>query len=455
MSATHPDAAVWADAAPALSETVGTLRAGRRTARDYAETWLARIAQNEDRVRAWAQFDAGRVRECADACDAARAAGRASGALHGLPVGVKDILATAELPTQMGSLLYAGHHPDRDAAVVQRLKAAGAYVMGKTVTTEFAFMHPGATGNPWNLAHTPGGSSSGSAAGVAAGFFPLALGTQTNGSVIRPAAYCGVVGYKPTFGAVPSAGCFVFSETLDQIGVFARRVDDAAYFAAVLMDDERVADCARTAHGVESPRLAYLAHFPWNTLAPEVAFRYEAVITRLRAAGAHIEAIALPPAFESARGVHRTIMMYEAAREHSTHRLYARARLSAELRDGLDEGAAIPAGRYREALAARAALMEQASDLLAGFDALLSPAASGPAPAGLEATGDPSFATLWSLLGAPAISIPAGWSDDALPLGLQLAAGSGADARLLAVAHWCERVLAFDAGGRPANAAAG
>lgn len=455
MSAAHPDCAVWADAAPALTETVAALRASGLSARAYAETWLARIAQHEERVRAWVQFDAARVRQHADACDTVRAAGRASGALHGLPVGVKDILATAEWPTQMGSPLYADHRPDRDAAVVQRLKAAGAYVMGKTVTTEFAFMHPGATRNPWNLAHTPGGSSSGSAAAVAAGFVPLALGTQTNGSMIRPAAYCGVVGFKPTLGTVPSAGCFVFSATLDQIGVFARRVDDAACFAAVLMDDERVADCARTAHAVVSPRLAYLAHFPWNTLAPEVASRYGAINTRLHAAGAHIEAIALPPAFESARSAHRTIMMYEAAREHMTPRLHSRAQLSPELRDGLDEGAAITIEDYREALAARAALMEQAQDLLAGFDALLSPAAPGPAPAGLDATGDPSFATLWSLIGVPAITIPAGWSDDALPLGLQLAAGSGADARLLEVALWCERALAFDPAARPAIATAG
>lgn len=451
MKSTPSSPAVWSEAAPALAETVEALRAGRLSARAYAETWLARIAQHEELIRAWVQFDPERAREHADACDAARKADHASGALYGLPVGVKDILATAGLPTQMGSPLYAGHQPDRDAAVVQRLQAAGGYVMGKTVTTEFAFMHPGGTRNPWNPSHTPGGSSSGSAAAVAAGFVPLALGTQTNGSVIRPAAYCGVVGFKPTFGTVPSAGCFVFSATLDQIGVFARRVDDAARLAAVIMDDERVS----APHAVTSPRLAYLAHFPWNALTPEVASRYEAISAQLRAAGARIEPITLPPAFESARSVHRTIMMHEAAHEHMTPRLHSRAQLSPELRDGLDEGAAITVADYQAALAARAALMEQAHDLWSGFDAVLSPAAPGPAPAGLDATGDPSFATLWSLLGVPAVSIPAGLSGDALPLGLQLAAGSGDDVRLLGVSQWCERVLAFDAVARPRRAAAG
>jgi Asp-tRNA(Asn)/Glu-tRNA(Gln) amidotransferase A subunit family amidase len=441
MSGAHPYSAVWTEAAPALSETVEALRAGRLTARAYAQTWLARIAQHEERVRAWVEFDAGRARELAQVCDTVRAAGRASGALHGVPIGVKDILATAGLPTRMGSPLYANHQPERDAAVVQRLQAAGAYVMGKTVTTEFAFMHPGVTCNPWNVAHTPGGSSSGSAAAVAAGFVPIALGTQTNGSVIRPAAYCGVVGYKPTFGTVPSAGCFVFSATLDQIGVFARRVDDAAYFAAVLMDDQSVS----APHAVASPRLAYLAHFPWNEVRPPIAARHETINTRLRAAGAHVETIVLPAAFESARRVHRTIMMHEAAREHMTPRLHSRAQLSPELREGLDEGAAISSEDYQAALAARAALMEQAQDLLSGFDAVLSPAAPGPAPAGLDATGDPSFATLWSLLGVPAITIPAACSTDALPLGLQLAAGAGADVRWLGVAQWFERALAFDA----------
>lgn len=414
------------------------MRAGRLSAHAYAEQWLARIEAREAEVRAFVDFHAARAMKLADACDAALDANIEKGPLHGVPIGVKDILDTADLPTQIGSALYAGRRPERDAVVVQRLRNAGAYVMGKTVTTEFAFMHPGATRNPWNPAHTPGGSSSGSAAAVAAGFVPLAIGTQTNGSIIRPAAYCGVVGLKPTAGTVPGAGCFVYSETLDQIGVFARDVADAALFAAVLTDDEQLS----AYEGVRAPRLAALTNFPWNTTQPDAARHFDATLDRLRACGAMIRPLVLPPLVSEAQVAHRTIMFYEAARQHEHARASGRAALSATLCAALDEGAGIPGERYRAALALRAAIMEQMNDLFEDCDVVLSPSAPGTAPAGLHATGDPSFATLWSLTGAPAISIPDGWSSDGLPFGLQIAAPGGADALLLSVAQWCETGLA-------------
>jgi Asp-tRNAAsn/Glu-tRNAGln amidotransferase A subunit and related amidases len=421
-------------------KAAAAMRAGRLSAHAYAEQWLARIAAREAEVRAWIDFDAERAMKLADACDATRESGVELGLLHGVPIGVKDILATADLPTQMGSVLYAGHRPERDAVVVQRLRNAGAYVMGKTVTTEFAFMHPGPTRNPWNPAHTPGGSSSGSAAAVAAGFVPLAIGTQTNGSIIRPAAYCGVVGFKPTAGTVPGGGCFVYSETLDQIGLFAHDVADAALFAAVLTDDEQLLEYERVR--ARAPRFAALANFPWNSTQPEAARHFDATLDRLRACGATIETLVLPPLVGEAQAAHRTIMFYEAARQHAHARTDERDALSAALCAALDEGAAIPGERYRAALAVRAAIMEQMNDLFADCDAILSPSASGPAPAGLHATGDPSFATLWSLTGAPAISVPDGWSSDGLPFGLQIAASGGADALLLSVARWCESGMA-------------
>ena len=425
---------------PGAVKATAAMRAGRLTAHAYAEQWLARIAARETEVRAWIDFDAERAMKLADACDATRESGAGLGLLHGVPIGVKDILATADLPTQMGSALYAGHRPEHDAVVVQRLRSAGAYVMGKTVTTEFAFMHPGPTRNPWNLAHTPGGSSSGSAAAVAAGFVPLAIGTQTNGSIIRPAAYCGVVGFKPTAGTVPGSGCFVYSETLDQIGLFARSVADAALFAAVLTDEEYLP--AHEYVRARPPRFAALANFPWNATQPEAARHFDATLDRLRARGATIEPLVLPPLVSEAQAAHRTIMYYEAARQHADARASGGAALSATLRAALDEGAAIPGERYRAALALRAAIMEQLNDVFEDHDAVLSPSASGTAPAGLDATGDPSFATLWSLTGAPAISIPDGWSSEGLPFGLQIAAAGGADALLLSVAQWCETGLA-------------
>src|SRR5690606_30192194 len=351
----------------------------------------------------------------------------------------KDLLATADLPTQMGSPIYAGHRTQSDAEVVRRLQRAGAYVMGKTVTAEFAYLHPGPTRNPWNPAHTPGGSSSGSAAAVAAGFVPLAIGTQTNGSIIRPAAYCGVVGFKPTAGTVPGNGCFVFSATLDQIGVFSADVADAASFASVLSDDASLADTAAPQRAL---RFVALSRLPWCETEPEAAAHFDATLDHLRWAGATIERIDLPAPLAEGRSVHRTIMCYEAAREHAAMHAQRRGELSAILLTALDEGAAISPTQYREALARRAAMIEAARDLFEDCDALLSPSAHGAAPHGIHSTGDPGFATLWSLLGIPVISIPSGRSAAGLPFGLQIGAASGADAALLGVAQWCETQLA-------------
>lgn len=426
-------------------EATALMRAGRLSARAYAETCIARIEAREDALRAWVDFDAARALRLADACDAARAADE-DRLLYGLPIGVKDLLATAGLSTQMGSPTYAGHLIDRDAEVVRRLQRAGAYVMGKTVTAEFAYLHPGPTRNPWNPAHTPGGSSSGSAAAVAAGFVPLAIGTQTNGSIIRPAAYCGVVGFKPSAGTVPGNGCFVFSATLDQIGVFAADVKDAALFAAVLMDDPALADVAASQR---APRFAALSCLPWCETEPEAAAHFDATLDHLQWAGATIERIELPAALADGRAVHRTIMCYEAAREHAQTHAQRRGELSAILCAALDEGAAITPTQYREALAQRAAMMEAARDLFEDCDALLSPPTHGAAPHGIHSTGDPGFATLWSLLGIPVIAVPSGRSAAGLPFGLQIGAASGADAALLGVAQWCETHLAGRAKERP------
>src|SRR5262245_34279274 len=270
-----------------LIETARALATGMLSARACTQHLLERIHERDVDVQVWAALDEARALALADACDRARAASAEHGALHGIPIGVKDIIDTADLPTEMGSPVFVDHRPARDAAVVECLKRAGAFVLGKTVTTEFAFMHPGKTRNPWNVEHTPGGSSSGSAAAVAAGFVPAAIGTQTNGSVIRPAAFCGIVGFKPTLGTLPFAGVCQFSETLDQLGTFGRSVADVALFTAQLAPGEAIpADVPRLER---QPWIGVLPRFPWNDAEPETQIHLDLVLDGLRAAGARVE----------------------------------------------------------------------------------------------------------------------------------------------------------------------
>jgi amidase len=433
-------------AKPAVPEdllgAVQALAEGTLTARAYCESRLARIRATEARINAWVALDDVRALALAAARDAERAQGKQSGALHGVPVGVKDIFDTNDLPTEMGSPAFAGNQPARNAVLVQRIIAAGGYALGKTATTEFAFMHPAATRNPWNPAHTPGGSSSGSAAAVAAGHVPVAIGTQTNGSVIRPAAFCGVVGFKPSIDSLPIHGALPFSETLDQAGVFARTVADAAYFAA------RLAEPGAFAAEIEAfsrpPRIAFLARFPWNAAEPDAAAHLQMTLNRLVGAGTVLQSTALPGSFDEAHRVHRTIMLYEGAREHAPRQAQHRSVMSAALNAAIDEGLAISHHDYYDALARRAALVELALDLFEDCDAIASLPAPGAAPARLDITGDPSFCTLWSLVGFPAVTLPTGLSEGGLPYGVQLAAPARADSKLLGVASWCEAAIGFN-----------
>jgi Asp-tRNA(Asn)/Glu-tRNA(Gln) amidotransferase A subunit family amidase len=421
-----------------LVEAARRIASGELPAVEYAEALLARIGATDGAIGAWAHLDRAYVLRCADRADAVPAAAR--GALHGIPVGLKDIIETVELPTRMGSAAFAAHAPHADATCVTRLRHAGAYAFGKTVTTELAFMHPGKTRNPWNGAHTPGGSSQGSAAAVAAAQVPGTLGTQTNGSVIRPAAYCGVVGFKPSLGAIPFDGVSLFSHTLDTLGTFTRSVADAALLAAPLAGPGFPSAAPRPG---APPRLAFLPSFPWTTVACDMLDTLEAAATRWSGAGAAIVPVALPDGLADVPRVHRTIMLAEAAVHLAPLRQRADPQLSATLRDALDEGGRIDAGTHARAQAARRAMVAVGSDWLGRFDALLVPSAPAGAPPGLDATGDPSCCTLASLLGAPAITLPIGLDARGLPLGAQLVARPGADAALLRVAAWCESVLPF------------
>jgi Asp-tRNA(Asn)/Glu-tRNA(Gln) amidotransferase A subunit family amidase len=423
-----------------LRKVANTLVNGQLTAAEYVKALIARRNAADQAVDAWASFDEGHAIEHAEAADRERELEHRHLPLPGIPIGVKDIIATADMPTEMGTPAFAGNRPGRDARCVERLKDAGAFVIGKTVTTELAYMHPSKTRNPWNPAHTPGGSSSGSAAAVATGQVPGAIGTQTNGSVIRPAAFCGVVGYKPSSGSIALDGIQPFSPTLDQVGVITRSVDDAALLASVLVEGGTLAPVLAAAP--EKPHLGVLFDLPWAPAECDAGDLLEHAATILRT---HVDIATptLPEACRDTRDVLRTIMMVEAARELGALQSRARDRLSDRLNRDLDDARRISEADYRRALDQRDRITEALSQWMRGFDAILMPPAPGGAPATLESTGDPSFCTLWSLAGFPAITIPVGLDGSRMPVGMQLASVHGDDSRLLALARWCEERLPF------------
>jgi Asp-tRNA(Asn)/Glu-tRNA(Gln) amidotransferase A subunit family amidase len=414
-------------------ELARSLRAGSISAEALAMRCLERIAAKDAAVQAWAFLDPQLVIAQAREADRRRAAGQPCGPLHGLPVGIKDIIDTADMPTENGTVLHAGRRPTADAEVVARLRVAGAVIMGKTVTTELATYAPGKTRNPHNPQHTPGGSSSGSAAAVAAGMVPLAVGTQTNGSVLRPAAYCGVWGYKPTAGLIPREGVLRQSQTFDQLGVFARDVAGAALLAEVLCDAHQPPELLAAATGSipTRPRFALVktAHWPQADASTRAAI--EALAARAGAVQCDMPAAAAP-----AWGWHRCIMEAEIAENFAAEWAQGRDRLSASLCGQIGRGRAVAAADYREALAQIPRVNAAFERLFAQYDAILTPAVAGEAPRGLGSTGDPAFCTLWTFCGMPALSLPLLRGPSGLPLGVQLVAPRGSDARLLRAARW-------------------
>ena len=419
---------------------------------DITRALLERIHALEDRVQAFQWIDSSRALDLSCRADEKRLSGALLGPLHGIGIGIKDIVETKDIPTTMGSVIFDDFVPRNSATVVRRLEAAGAFVLGKTVTSEFAFFTPGKTRNPWNPAHTPGGSSSGSAAAVAMGFVSAAIGTQTNGSVIRPAAFCGVVGYKPTVGLIPLDGIHPFSPSLDQVGVFTRSVPDAALLAAVLEGWEKPGPAAVSKNAVIScevapsscpPRLAAVRSPVWHLADQNTRDHFLALVARLRDAGATVEEQELPRAFESAHTVHRTIMYAEGARVFADLQRRDRRRLSPRLNGLIDEGLGIEQSALARDVAQRDQLAGDMDTFLSGFDAAITLPATGQAPADLTQTGDPAFCTIWSLCGVPAITIPAGQGLQGLPLGLQLIGPRLADDRLLSIAKWCDEAIGW------------
>jgi len=408
------------------------------SATSLASALIERSAALEPRLHAWSSFDAAAVRRRARVLDRAQA----TGALHGLPVGVKDNIDTAGLCTEYGSPIYAGHVPKVDAACVATMRAAGAWVLGKTVATEFANMVPAVTRNPHDLAHTPGGSSSGSAAAIASGLVPLALGTQTAGSLIRPAAFCGIVGYKPSPRRIARAGVKANSDTLDEVGVLARSVDDAALLAQVLCG-------AASAHlpstRAFAPRVGVTLTSQHAALSAAMAAMIGAAAQRLSAARAVVRDAAWPASFDALFEAQRTVQLFETARALAPELQYRRAGLTAALAGFLDEGCRVDAAAYTAALTCGRNARDTIETLFADADVLIAPAAPGAAPRGLVSTGDPMFNRPWQLLGCPSIALPGGLDATGLPLGLQVIGRPQDDDRVFAAAAWIADALQIDA----------
>jgi Asp-tRNA(Asn)/Glu-tRNA(Gln) amidotransferase A subunit family amidase len=427
------------------SDAARLIRDGVISSAQLVEACLDRIRAVDPEVQAWAFLDPDLARAQAAAADEYRLSARPLGPLHGVPVGVKDIIDTADMPTENGSVLHAGRTPSRDAAVVSMLRGAGAVIMGKTVTTEFAAYAPNKTRNPHNAAHTPGGSSSGSAAAVAAGMVPVAIGSQTNGSVIRPAAFCGVYGFKPTHGLVPRHGVLPLCRSLDTLGIFARTVEDVALVAEQLVGfDERDPDSRPRARipfrdvAAEEPPITPLLSFVktarWDRTHPDTRAAFSELVAMLGAE--ELELTQSAEAFEW----HRTIMETDMAASLEREWTAGRERLSDALRTQLERGRAVTAVEYQRARRRAEAFAEGLEELFQErCDAILTPAAPGPAPLGLESTGDPSFCTLWTLAGMPAITLPLMNAADGLPIGVQLVGPRHGDARLLRTARWLAR----------------
>ncbi|WP_374364973.1 amidase [Piscinibacter sp.] len=420
----------------ALSANEAAQRLQRRelSAQALLRDCLARIEARESEVRAFVCLDAEAALAQARALDA----GPIRGPLHGLPLAVKDIFDTHDLPTEMGSPLFAGHRPRVDAAAVALCREAGALVVGKTVTTEFANMTAGVTRNPFNPAHSPGGSSSGSAAAVADAMVPLALGTQTAGSIIRPAACCGVVGIKPSFGRVPRAGVKPNADSMDTVGGFGRTVADAALLASVLAGDARL----RTQAPPETLRIGLVQGPDWHQAEDDVIACWERAVRALAPQAARCEDVPLPPGFADVAALQATIQAAETAQALAFEHRHHRAQLSEALVALLDKGRAVDA----ETLLAQRARAErwrgEIDALFERCDVLLAPSAVGEAPEGLQFTGDPIFCRPWSLLGLPCVHLPFATGSTGLPVGLQLVGRHGDDHRLLAAAQWCMDRLA-------------
>ena len=423
--------------APLITQTATQvsrrIAAGEISVTELSDACLARIAAREPQVHAWAWHDPAQVRR-----QVAALPPEASGKpLYGIPIGLKDIIDTADMPTAYGSRAYANHRPESDAVIVQRLKAAGAIIMGKTVSTEFAYMHPGPTTNPHHPLHTPGGSSSGSAAAVADAMVPLALGSQTGGSTIRPSAFCGIVGFKPTHGQVSLAGVLPLSPTMDTIGLHARSVADVSLLYPVLLG--RAMDVVR----IDGPlRVAWHPGPASDEAEPEAWRALESARDAMQGAGMTLIDDPLPADTLRAAGeANRRIMAYEAGRHHEAVFRATPDLLGEATRTMIETGLAMTRSEYEEALAIAAKARASFLRGMGGIDALLTFSAPGEAPLATGGTGSSAFNRIWTTIGAPCLTLPHGRGACGLPTGVQLVCVNGHDARLLGIGALVESIL--------------
>jgi Asp-tRNA(Asn)/Glu-tRNA(Gln) amidotransferase A subunit family amidase len=437
-----------APAALTASEAARQIREGLLTSEELVQSCLEQIRALEPKVQAWQFLDEDHALAQARALDERKRSGEPLGPLHGVPVGVKDVIDTADMPTENGTVLHKGRTPRDDAGVVTQLRAAGAVILGKTVSTECAYFNPGKTRNPHNPEHTPGGSSSGSAAAVAAAMVPLALGSQTAGSVIRPAAFCGVYGFKPTHGLIPRHGILQLSRTLDHVGLFSRSLDDLALLLEQLQGyDERDPDTRPRARidyqklSSEEPPLepmfAFIKTPHWERADADLKDAYAELQEAL---GDRIEEVELFPSAAEGWDWQRTIMETEMASNLEPLWLAGKDKLSDRLRGLMERGRETRVVDYQRILRRVGPTVESFDELFRErYDAILTPPALGTAPKGLGATGDPAFCVLWTLLGMPALTLPLMQGQNGLPLGVQLVGRRNYDARLLRTARWLEK----------------
>lgn len=409
------------------TEAVARIEGGTLTSEKLVRDCLDRIAEREPVVKAWAFLNP----------DLAIAQARATddldgGILRGVPIGVKDIIDTHDMPTSHNSPIFQGKIPYGDAACVALCRTANAVIMGKTVTTEFANRHPGPTTNPHNSGHTPGGSSSGSAAAVADGHVPLAFGTQTGGSVIRPAAYCGVIGYKPTFNDFSRVGIKMQCHSLDTLGLMARTLDDIALFRGAVLKLPPVA----IDRGIPRPRIGFCRTPIWDEASADTRKLLETTVAKLADKGAAVVDVAFAPAFADILDDHGAISGWESARNYADERLRNPDKVSQELMAGLTRGLDVTLERYVAAQRKSVAFKVHVDSLFDKVDVLLCPSAPGEAPAGIEFTGDPRFNSIWTLAGTPCVTLPAGAGTNGLPLGIQFVGLRHEDDRLLSMAAW-------------------
>jgi len=452
----HPGAVTMQNSQPAHAlsavEAARRIREGALSSVDLVKSCLARIDETDGQLKAWAHLDAEHALAQAGEMDAIRRAGRPLGPLHGVPVGLKDIIDSHDFPAERGTPIFAGRKPSHDAALVERLREAGAVILGKTVTTELAFIHPAATRNPHNPDRSPGGSSSGSAAAVAAYHVPLAIGTQTNGSVIRPAAFCGTYGFKPTRGVISRRGVLQTSKSLDQVGAFGRSLEDVALLVDAIGGYDptdptsyprprpNMLDGSRAEAPVE-PDFVWL-DMPYNDRLDADA--REGLDELIGALGARVERIPVSEKLAGLVEVHRTIHYYEIC--HHLKDAFAEHwdKLSSSLQPVVEQGRAISEAQYREALEIMGSAAGFFEEFFNDYDAVIAPSAPGEAPVFGNSTGDPVFCTIWTLCGLPALNLPLLVGKNGIPVGVQLIGAAEEDDRLLRTASWMLNELQSD-----------